>query len=63
VPWRNYQSGGKSPYLVGDRISVADIAAAALLSPALIPSIVRNIPGCLNALSKSINFVKLPPGL
>lgn len=54
------------PYLVGDRISIADIAAAALLSPlALIPQYRQNYPWLFEKIV-TIHHIcgeALPPGL
>jgi glutathione S-transferase len=56
----------KSDYLVGDRLSIADIAAAALLSPlALIPQYRQEYP---QIFERIINIHQLcaeplPPGL
>lgn len=54
------------PYLVGNRLSVADIAAAALLSPlALIPHYHQNYPWIFERI-KEVHHTcgeKLPPGL
>lgn len=55
----------ETPYLVGDRLSVADLAAAALLSPlALIPRYREDYPGLfdrLAAIHEQCNE-PLPPG-
>lgn len=56
----------KSPYLVGDRISVADIAAAALLSPlALIPQYRQEYPWLFERIEQIHQLCRepLPPGL
>ncbi|MBD2040783.1 glutathione S-transferase family protein [Microcoleus sp. FACHB-672] len=58
--WQN------SPYLVGDQLSVADIAAAALLSPlALIPQYRQDYPWLFERISQihQICGEPLPPGL
>ena len=58
--WQN------QPYLVGDRLSVADIAAAALLSPlALIPQYRQNYPWLFDRLMEIHQLCQepLPPGL
>lgn len=58
--WQN------SPYLVGDKMSVADIAAAALLSPlALIPQYRQDYPWLFERISQihQICGEPLPPGL
>lgn len=58
--WQN------SPYLVGDHLSVADIAAAALLSPlALIPQYRQNYPWLFERITQvhQICGEPLPPGL
>jgi glutathione S-transferase len=55
-----------SPYLVGDRISVADIAAAALLSPlALIPQYRQQYPWLFERIEQIHQLCgePLPPGL
>lgn len=55
-----------SPYLVGDRLSIADIAAAALLSPlALIPQYRRDYPWLFERIGQihQICGATLPPGL
>ena len=60
------QKWQESPYLVGDRLSVADIAAAALLSPlALIPSYRQDYSWLFDriALVHDICGEPLPPGL
>ena len=54
------------PYLVGDRISIADIAAAALLSPlALIPEYRQSYPWIFDRITEIHNTCgePLPPGL
>ena len=54
------------PYLVGDRLSVADIAAAALLSPlALIPQYRQDYPWLFERIAEIHNTCgePLPPGL
>lgn len=54
------------PYLVGDRLSVADIAAAALLSPlALIPEYRQNYPWLFDRIAQIHHTCgePLPPGL
>lgn len=54
------------PYLVGDRLSVADLAAAALLSPlALIPNYRQHYPWLFERIVTihEICGEKLPPGL
>jgi glutathione S-transferase len=54
------------PYLVGDRISIADIAAAALLSPlALIPEYRQSYPWIFDRTTEIHNICGelLPPGL
>lgn len=56
----------ESPYLVGDRLSVADIAAAALLSPlALIPHYRQDYPWLMNRIAQIHHLCSepLPPGL
>jgi len=56
----------QSPYLVGDRISVADIAAAALLSPlALIPQYRQEYPWLFERIEQIHQLCgePLPPGL
>jgi glutathione S-transferase len=56
----------QKPYLVGDRLSVADIAAAALLSPlALIPQYRQSYPWLFDRLSEIHQLCQepLPPGL
>lgn len=56
----------KNPYLVGDRLSVADIAAAALLSPlALIPQYHQGYPWLFERIVQihQICNEPLPPGL
>jgi glutathione S-transferase len=56
----------KNDYLVGDRLSVADIAAAALLSPlALIPKYRQGYPWLFERIVKvhQVCGEKLPPGL
>lgn len=56
----------KQPYLVGDRLSVADLTAAALLSPlALIPHYRQTYPWLFERIVKihEICGEKLPPGL
>lgn len=58
--WKN------QPYLVGDRISVADIAAAALLSPlALIPQYYQEYPWLFERIEQIHQLCgePLPPGL
>ncbi|MCT7949608.1 glutathione S-transferase family protein [Ancylothrix sp. C2] len=55
-----------SPFLVGDNLSVADIAAAALLSPlALIPQYRENYPELMQLIAEIHNVCNepLPPGL
>lgn len=57
---------GKSDYLVGDRLSVADIAAAALLSPlALIPQYRQGYPWLFERIVQIHQLCDeaLPPGL
>jgi glutathione S-transferase len=57
---------GKSDYLVGDRLSVADIAAAALLSPlALIPQYRQGYPWLFERIVQVHQLCDeaLPPGL
>ncbi|MBK1987401.1 glutathione S-transferase family protein [Sphaerospermopsis aphanizomenoides BCCUSP55] len=57
---------GKSKYLVGDHLSVADIAAAALLSPlALIPEYRQGYPWLFERIMEIHQLCgeKLPPGL
>jgi glutathione S-transferase len=59
-PWQ------KQPYLLGDRLSVADLAAAALLSPlALIPHYRQTYPWIFERIAEihKICSEKLPPGL
>jgi glutathione S-transferase len=54
------------PYLVGDRISIADLAAAALLSPlALIPEYRQSYPWIFDRITEihTICSEPLPPGL
>jgi glutathione S-transferase len=54
------------PYLVGDRLSVADLAAAALLSPlALIPDYRENYPWLFENITRIHQLCgeALPPGL
>lgn len=54
------------PYLVGDRISIADIAASALLSPlALIPEYRQSYPWIFDRITEIHNICgePLPPGL
>jgi glutathione S-transferase len=54
------------PYLVGDRLSVADIAAAALLSPlALIPQYRQDYPWLFDRIAQIHETCNepLPPGL
>lgn len=54
------------PYLVGDRVSAADLAAAALLSPlALIPSYRENYPWLFENITRIHQLCgeALPPGL
>ncbi|HEY9866086.1 MAG TPA: glutathione S-transferase family protein [Candidatus Obscuribacterales bacterium] len=54
------------PYLVGDRISIADLAAAALLSPlALIPEYRQSYPWIFERIAEIHNICgePLPPGL
>ncbi|WRH66878.1 MAG: glutathione binding-like protein [Planktothrix sp. GU0601_MAG3] len=54
------------PYLVGDRISIADIAAAALLSPlALMPEYRQSYPWIFDRIAKIHDLCgePLPPGL
>jgi glutathione S-transferase len=54
------------PYLFGDRLSVADIAAAALLSPlALIPTYRQNYPRLFEYIAQihQLCHEPLPPGL
>lgn len=56
----------ESPYLVGDSPSVADIAAAALLSPlALIPHYRQDYPWLMNRIAQIHHLCSepLPPGL
>ncbi|HAC64349.1 MAG TPA: glutathione S-transferase [Cyanothece sp. UBA12306] len=56
----------KQPYLVSDRLSVADLAAAALLSPlALIPDYRQTYPWLFERIAAihEICGEKLPPGL
>jgi glutathione S-transferase len=56
----------KNPYLVGDQLSVADIAAAALLSPlALIPQYYQGYPWLFERIVQihQICGEPLPPGL
>lgn len=56
----------KGPYLVGDRLSVADIAAAALLSPlALIPQYSQDYPWLFARIVEIHQICQepLPPGL
>lgn len=58
--WQN------SGYLVGDRISIADLTAAALLSPlALIPEYPQNYPWLFDRIQEIHQLCKepLPPGL
>lgn len=60
------QKWQKSKYLVGDRLSVADIAAAALLSPlALIPQYRQNYPWLFDRIVQIHHLCNepLPPGL
>lgn len=55
-----------SPYLVGDRLSIADLAAAALLSPlALIPQYRRDHPWLFERIGQIHQLCSeaLPPGL
>ncbi|MDY6806813.1 MAG: glutathione S-transferase [Cyanobacteriota bacterium] len=55
-----------SPYLVGDRLSIADLAAAALLSPlALIPQYRRDHPWLFQRIGQIHQLCSeaLPPGL
>lgn len=59
-PWQ------KSPYLVGDRLSIADLAAAALLSPlALIPYYRSEYPWIFEKIEYIHQLCRepLPPGL
>jgi glutathione S-transferase len=54
------------PYLVGDRFSVADLAAAALLSPlALIPDYRQQYPWLFESITRIHQLCgeALPPGL
>lgn len=56
----------EQPYLVGDRISIADMAAAALLSPlALIPEYRQSYPWIFERIAEIHNICgePLPPGL
>jgi glutathione S-transferase len=56
IRWQN------SPYLVGDRISVADIAAAALLSPlALISQYRQEYPWLFERIEKIHQLCREPP--
>ncbi len=60
LPWQQF------PYLVGDTLSVADLAAAALLSPlALIPAYRQSYPWLFTRIQEihQICGEKLPPGL
>ena len=58
--WKN------QPYLLGDRLSIADITAAALLSPlALIPYYRQTYPWLFEKIATIHNICgeALPPGL
>ncbi|OKH33353.1 glutathione S-transferase [[Phormidium ambiguum] IAM M-71] len=60
------QTWQKQPYLVGESLSVADIAAAALLSPlALIPEYRKEYPWLFSRIQETHEICRepLPPGL
>lgn len=63
ILWQRWQ---ENPYLVGSSLSVADIAAAALLSPlALIPRYRQDYPWLMNRIAEIHHLCgePLPPGL